>query len=128
MLSLSPLAVPAIFTLSGTRPGEACVIERTEDGYAAREMGAGRVCAANQFHSPLGASELGWKARPIDSPGRFRQAMELSASGDDFSWFLPPIANVNSRLAVIANAATGRLKVMGTAGATPVTEIFDLTA
>jgi len=127
MLCLSPLAVPAIFTLSGTRPGEACVIERTEDGYAVREMGSGRVCAANQFDSPLGASELGWKARPIDSPGRFRQAMGLSASSNDFSWFLPPIANLNSRLAVIANAATGTLKVMGTAGTAPVTEIFDLT-
>ena len=123
MLSLIPIAVPALFTLTGTRDGEGCVIERTEEAYALRAMEGGRVCATNQFHSPLNETERGWKARPIDSPGRFTQAMALTA-GDDFAWFTPPIANGNSRLVVLANAATGMLKVLGTAGTEPVTEVF----
>ncbi len=125
MLSLIPIAVPAIFTLTGTRADEGCVIERTEEAYAVREMADGRVCASNQFHSPLNETEWGWKARPIDSPGRFSQAMALSGEGEDFSWFAPPIANPNSRLVVLANAATGMLRVMGTAGTEPVTEVFE---
>jgi hypothetical protein len=42
------------------------------------------------------------------------------------SWFTAPIANVNSRLVMVANAATGALKVLGTAGHKPVTELFEL--
>ena len=128
MLAMTPLAVPAIFTLAGSRPGEGCVIERTEDAYAVREMAQGRVCAANQFTSHLNTTELGWKARPIDSAGRLAQALGLGPEDTDMSWFTPPIANVNSRLVMIANAASGMLKVMGTAGAEPVTEIFALPA
>jgi hypothetical protein len=128
MLCLTPLAVPAIFTLTGTHPDEACVIERSEESYAIRELVAGRVCAANHFQSSLNETELGWKARPIDSAGRLAQAMNLEADSKHLSWFTPPIANVNSRLVMQANAATGALSVMGTNGATPVTEIFDLVA
>jgi hypothetical protein len=127
MLTMTPLAVPAIFTLTGTRANEACVIERTEDAYAVRELTAGRVCAANHFLSSLDDTELGWKARPIDSAGRLAQAMTL-ANEEGLSWFHPPIANVNSRLVLAANAATGTLTVMGTHGAAPVTEIFELAA
>lgn len=127
MLMMTPLAVPAIFTLSGTRPSEACVIERTEDAFGVRELSAGRVCAANDFTSTLNATELGWKARPIDSAGRLAQAMGLPSDGEALSWFTPPIANVNSRLVLEANAGTGTLRVMGTQGRTPVTERFELT-
>jgi hypothetical protein len=126
MLTMTPIAVPAIFTLTGTRTGEGCVIERTEDGYAVREMAGGRVCATNQFESQFNGS--GWRPRPIDSPGRYAQAQAIAADAPDFSWFSPPIANANSRLALIANAATGDLKVMGTTGLVPATEVFDRAA
>ncbi len=126
MLSMTPLAVPAIFTLTGTHPSEACVIERTEDAYAVRELAGGRVCAANEFTSPLNDTELGWKARPIDSAGRLAQAMSLPGDPEDMSWFTAPIANANSRLVMVANAATSALKVLGTAGHKPVTELFEL--
>lgn len=128
MLSMTPVAVPAIFTLSGCRPGEGCVIERTEDSYAVREMGASRVCATNQFEGQLNDIIQGWRPRPIDSAGRYAQALTLKSGEADFSWFTPPIANVNSRLVMSANAASGALKVMGTDGTTAVTEIFDLVA
>jgi hypothetical protein len=127
MLTMTPLAVPAIFTLTGLHPSEACIIERTEDAYAVRELTAGRVCAANHFLSSLNETELGWKARPIDSAGRLAQAMTLTDE-EGLSWFHPPIANSNSRLVLAANAATGALTVVGTHGAAPVTEAFTLAA
>ena len=126
MLSLTPVAVPAIFTLTGTRPGEACVIERTEDAHAVRELSGGRVCAANHFESSLAESGYGWRPRPIDSHGRFAQAVGIARNAQAFSWFTAPIASVNSRLAMLANAASGLLNVLGTAGAEPVTEVFEL--
>ncbi len=122
MLTTTPIAVPAIFTLTGTRSGEACVIERTEDDYAVRELAAGRVCTSNQFESRL--NDSGWRPRPIDSAGRYAQALAIPACAPGFSWFTPPIANRNSRLVLTANAASGALKVMGTFGQRPVTEIF----
>jgi hypothetical protein len=128
MLSLTPVAVPAIFTLTGTRTGEACVIERTEDAYGVREIAGGRVCAANHFESSLNDTGQGWRARPIDSAGRFAKALEIARGADGFGWFKPPIANVNTRLVMLANAATRFLNVLGTAGAEPVTEVFDLSA
>lgn len=126
MLTMTPLAVPAIFTLAGTRSGEGCIIERTADNYVVRELAAGKVCATNQFHSRLANETKGWRPRPIDSAGRYAQATAIAADAEDFSWFTPPIANPNARLAMSANAAAGTLKVMGTDGATPVTEIFEL--
>ncbi|MDE2132992.1 MAG: hypothetical protein KGM97_10080 [Alphaproteobacteria bacterium] len=127
MLCTTPIAVPAIFILCGLRSQEGCVIERTEDAFAIREMADGHVCATNHFESPLNGTGKGWRARPIDSHGRFVCARTIGAA-TDFSWFAPPIANVNSRLVLTANAAKGTLMVMGTAGAVPTTEIFRLPA
>jgi hypothetical protein len=45
---------------------------------------------------------------------------------DGFTWFQAPIANVNSRLVVNANAGAGTLEVLGTAGEKPVTRVFEL--
>ena len=125
MLCATPIAVPAIFTLAGTRSAEGCVIERTEDAFAVREMADGHVCATNHFESHLNQTGHGWRERPIDSRGRLVCARTLGPTAD-LSWFTPPIANVNSRLALAANAVKGSLMVMGTAGATPVSEVFHL--
>ena len=127
-LCMTPLAVPAIYTLSGTRTGEGCVIERTEDGYSVRQIAGGKVCATNQFESPPADAGEGWRPRPIDSRSRLQYALAIPNRTSGFSWFTPPIANMNSRLAMNANAAAGTLSVLGTAGAEPVTEIFDLPA
>jgi hypothetical protein len=125
MLCATPIAVPAIFTLAGTRSSEGCVIERTEDDFAVREMADGHVCATNHFESRLNDAGNGWRPRPIDSGGRLVCARTLGPSAD-LSWFMPPIANVNSRLALTANAVKGALMVIGTAGTKPVTETFRL--
>jgi len=123
-----PLAVPTIFTLAGTRPGEGCVVERTEEDYAVRELSGGQVCAANQFESPLNDAGQGWRPRPIDSPGRYACAAAIKGTAPGFAWFTPPIANPNSRLVMTANAASGTLAAMGMAGPEPVTQTFDLAA
>jgi hypothetical protein len=126
-LCVTPIATPAIFILTGVRPDEGCVIERTESTCGVRELNGTRICATNQFDSGLPGR---WLARPIDSPGRLRAAWGLSCGDveNGFAWFVPPIANVNSRLVVNANAGTGCLQVLGTAGTRPVTAVFDLEA
>ncbi len=129
LLCETPLAVPAIFLLSGICEGEGCIIEREENICAVREMGDGAVCAANHFEGLHGA----WRPRPIDSQGRARCARGLgsfalgSSALDDFSWFTAPIANINSRLVFSAGARAGALALMGTRGAMPTTEIFCLS-
>ncbi|MBU6299726.1 MAG: hypothetical protein KGJ79_01005 [Alphaproteobacteria bacterium] len=127
MLCHVPVAVPAIFILSGVHRDEACVIERTEDAFAPREANELPVCATNHFESHLNHRGHGWRARPIDSRGRLACAQHLGAAAD-FSWFRPPIANINTRLAMVANAAKGMLTVIGTAGEQPVTEAFHMPA
>ncbi len=125
MLCETPIAVPAVFVLSGQYRDDGCVIERTEDAFAVRDMTNGHVCATNHFESRLNDSGYGWRARPIDSHGRLVCARTIgSVSG--FSWFAPPIANLNSRLAMTAQARGPSLAVMGVAGTEPVTEIFHL--
>ena len=127
MLCETPIAVPAIFVLSGMDRFEGCIIERTEDACSVRNMANGHVCATNHFESHLNDTGHGWRARPIDSYGRFVCARTIGAA-HDFSWFAPPIANVNSRLALMADARGPSLSVMGVAGTEPVTEIFRLPA
>ncbi len=46
--------------------------------------------------------------------------------GDDFSWVVPPIFNTATRVAVIANAATGKLLVQGWEAEGPATPVFTL--
>jgi hypothetical protein len=123
-LCRTPLAVPAIFILAGTETSEGCVIERTETQFALREMVDGRVCATNHFEGKFYDDAKSWRARPIDSEGRLACALGLGDAPDSFSWFQPPIANVNSRLAMATSASHGRLTLMGTSGEEPVTEVF----
>jgi hypothetical protein len=127
-LSETLLAVPAIFILSGTRRGEGCIIERTEDDAAIRPLAEGSVCVANHFETRLAGNGHGWRPRPIDSLGRVAAARALAATDceDDFAWYQPPIANAHSRLAFNANAATGKLVLMGTDGTKPATQVFRL--
>lgn len=128
MLSNAPLAVPAIFTLTGLEAGEGCIIERLENSVEIREIGAEQqVVASNQFQ---GSQAENMKPRPfLDSPGRWRQACDLQGHEvmqDNFSWLRPPMLNKFTRLCMIADAATGRLSVQGFEGVTTATEIFNL--
>jgi hypothetical protein len=125
-LANTPIALPVIYILGGIRPGEGCVIERTEYHHAIRSIDNGRVCAANHFETGLHTEGYGWRPRPIDSVGRSRTARMLPVAeiDDQFTWFEPPVANAHSRLVTMACAATGALSVFGAYGLNRVTEIL----
>lgn len=125
-LATTPIALPVIFTLSGTKPGEGCVIERTETDGAIRPLEQGRVCTANHFVSHLNSTGKGWRARPFRSIKRKHLAdtMPLGDIDARFSWFRFPVANSHSRLALIANAKDNSLSVVGTHGTEPVTQVW----
>jgi hypothetical protein len=132
MLSNMPLAMPAIFTLSGINPGEGCVIERLEDRAETVELGGGqRVCSSNHFSSAFAGEGTGWRPREPDSYGRLKSAMlfyghELEA--DNFEWLQAPVINPYTRICIITNAATQRLMVQGYEGMGRATELFNMPA
>lgn len=128
MLARTPVALPVIYTLTGIKDGQGCVIERTETDACIRTLDQGRACTANHFVSALKDKGAGWRPRPIDSRGRLAQSLSLPVEhiNKDFAWLKPPILNTHTRVAVYANAATGELAVRGFHGNTPLTNIFKL--
>lgn len=107
ILATTPLAMPAFITLSGIEPDQCCVIERTEDEVCVHH-GPGSV--ANHWL----VLDVPGRRRGIDSAGRLDQMQALRPDcPNDFAWVRPPILNPTTRLSVIANAATGHLKVLG---------------
>jgi hypothetical protein len=131
MLCHTPVCVPVIYILSGTKEGEGCVIERLEDSFAVRDMHTGKVVAANHFETHLNSVGFGWMPRAwgeIKSHHRSECAKNLTENElkQGFDWFKFPIANPLSRLALKANAALGTLELIGTDGTTPITTVFTL--
>lgn len=115
MLTAIPVAVPVIFTLAGIEPGQACVIERIETGFAS----PAEVTATNHFTTVLGAGS--WRSRGTDSPGRHRAARDLAAM-PRIDRLEPPILNSLTRLAMTLDAA-GHLSVAGYDGDKMVTQL-----
>lgn len=128
MLTGTPVALPVIYTLTGIKEGQGCVIERTETQACVRPMEKDRVCTANHFVSALKDKGCGWRPRPIDSFGRLAQSQALPVEhvNKAFAWLKPPILNAHTRIAVYANAATGELAVRGFYGDMPLTNIFEV--
>jgi len=103
----TPLALPAIFLLAGPNPGQGCVIERLENSATVFEQPA---VAANHWQTP------GWRGRPRghNSQGRRRNlAARLAGAGPEFDWLAPPVLNTTTRLAMVAEPASGRLTARG---------------
>ncbi|MCB1509350.1 MAG: hypothetical protein KDJ36_00470 [Hyphomicrobiaceae bacterium] len=116
----TPIAAPAIYALAGCREGELAIIERTED---AAHVHDGASAAANAWAAP------GWRGRErgSDSAGRAAEMRALDAGfGEPVEWLRPPILNARTRLAMIAEPATGRLVAQGFAGPLPVTATLTL--
>jgi len=132
ILAKTPLAMPAIFILSGVRPGDGCIIERLEHEVEITDLGASQqASASNHFNSRLAAVGKGWRPRAQDSQGRWRQSCSLHGHDleqGNFDWLQSPMVNPFTRVAVVADAASGRLMVQGFEGATRVTELFNLPA
>ncbi|MDY0870683.1 hypothetical protein [Dongia rigui] len=132
LLSDTPLAIPALFTLAGA-DGRSVVIERLEDRYRHR---ASPSAIANHWPAlpgHVGTWPKGW-LRGVDSAGRFRDACVwaggLDALPADFSWLQYPILNKFSRLAAMMDCVAGTFVLMGLeqAGrsAVPATQILRL--
>jgi len=130
MLLKTPIAIPAIFILTGLAPHEACIIERLEDNAEIKDIQTAQcIGAANEFHSGFAQVGKGFRPREPDSGGRYKQCQGVSLydlAKPDFSWLRPPMLNTNTRLVMLGDAATGELRVQGFEGSSMVTEIFVL--
>jgi hypothetical protein len=122
MLTETPIAAPATFSIAGIAPGESCVIERTEDRAHVIE---GSARAVNHWQ------HLDATARPrgIDSRGRLATMSTVSTVEFDarFPWLVPPVLNSLTRLAMVADAAAGRLMVQGYEDGVAATAVLDLS-
>lgn len=122
------VARPVIFTLVGCVAGEACVVERTEEGFATRFE---QTSTANDWLD----ARPGWEGR-IAGNLLFACSYEQAAAnslarrsalagwngtfaGEDFSWVAPPVLNPYTRLAVVMCPAIGLLRVAGYEAAAP---------
>lgn len=137
LLAETPLALPALFVLSGLAPTEGCVIERQERAVTIHD---GPDAIANAWLT------RDWRGRPRgrENAARrdlMRQALdesafaaaeiggtETGAPAGAFAWLRPPVLNPTSRLAMEANATTGRLAAVGIENEEPATQILRLAA
>jgi hypothetical protein len=117
-----PVARPVIFTLAGCRPGERCVIERTEQGFATHRD---PTCAANDWLCSID----GWEGRIAGErlfTASFAEAGDRSRARrealddwrgvfrqDSFAWVTPPVLNPFTRMAVEMCPAEATLRVVG---------------
>jgi hypothetical protein len=140
-LETCPVARPVIFTLAGCRAGENCVIERTEESCATREVD---TCAANDWL----ASKWPWEARignELLLTRTYSEAAENSCSRrlalagwqgslerGGFAWVVPPVLNPYTRIAVEMCPTKGLVRAIGyerppaSELAEPVTEVQEL--
>src|SRR5229473_4335684 len=121
-LECVPVARPVIYTLAGTRAGESCVIERTEEAHATRFTA---TAAANDWL----VGQDGWEARvggdmvmacttAAATEGSFRRRESLagwngSFAGAGFDWLVEPVLNRFTRVAVEMCPASGTFRVAG---------------
>lgn len=113
MLTEVPICLPVIFLLSGTQPGEGCIIERLERDAHVRELSdEPSLSVTNHFHSPrLNATAKGWLARALDSHAR---CTLMTEQGDtlmhsEFHTLPHPILSHLTRLTARLSAASGRV-------------------
>ena len=134
MLETTPVARPVIYTLAGCRPGERCVIERTEDGFNTRDRrhGAandwlrqhaaweGRIGAEQGAHALL-------RGGGAEQPRPAARALALwrgSFARDSFGWVAPPVLNPYTRhrgrdVPGARHPARGRLRAAARARSSP---------
>lgn len=126
-LTVTPIATPVIFTLAGSSPGEACIIERRETEARVIEGGAAGAQTSNDWqteswHEPRTPGR--WSAERL----AMMQAVAAAPDFDrPFAWLKPPMLNEESRLALVADPATGRLVAQGYEADGPATALLDMT-
>lgn len=104
----TPIAVSAIYTLTGAKPGEGCVIERTP--HQAWEHPAPGA-AANHWQTP----GLKGRTRGYASAERLLHMTGLirNPAKDGLGWLEPPILNSATRLVATLDAAAGHAVLQG---------------
>jgi hypothetical protein len=120
MLESTPICTPVIYTLAGVRPAEVCIIERRET--SARVL-QGSACTANEWQT------LGWHPRhhaAFENAGRLA-AMQAIPGSLDLRWLHWPILNKETRLALAADPAQGRLIAQGYEADGPATRPLELS-
>jgi hypothetical protein len=115
LLVRTPLARPTLFSFVGARPGQGCLIERTETEAVIHE---GERCIANDWHPDSPPRPGRWVPR-----GRFIRGLPSSEersvalagcpSAAPFAWLAEPVLNGLTRIAVEASPASGHLRVVG---------------
>ena len=122
MLVRTPIAAPATFSLAGTRPDEACVVERNEER---AYLIAGPTCVTNHWHG----LDHGGHPRGIDSVGRLAQMRTVGPVELDpaFPWLVEPVLNQQTRMAMVADAGLGRLVAQGFEHGRPATSPLTLS-
>jgi len=119
MLATTPICIPVIFTLTGTKPGEGCIIERRESDAVIHQ---GPACITNHWLNPK------FKGRPRRKRNSRRrlEAMQnaLPSLKGDFDWLVPPILDGFTRMAAELNAGTGSLLLQGWHGDEPQTKVL----
>jgi hypothetical protein len=121
-LSETPIALPAIFILTGIGPGETCIVERLEDRAAIHD---GPASWANAWQTTAFGSN--WRPRGHDNPGRCAALhARLDQPAQGFGWLQPPVLNRDTKLALCMNAATAELTALGIEMERPATLEFSL--
>jgi hypothetical protein len=118
-----PHCLPALFILAGAKPGEGCIIERTEDAAA---IVTAPASIANDWLTPAFGRGT---PRGYDSPTRQCLIAACQAGAcDELEWLQPPIANPFTRLAAVLEPAAGRLTLQGWERPGAATQILHLQA
>jgi hypothetical protein len=122
ILETTPVARPVIYTLAGCRPGERCVIERTESDFRTRidDHGAANdwLESTPSWEGRIGASKI-FKLSFEEAAQQSRARREGLAhwrgsfERDSFGWIVPPVLNPYTRVAVEMCAARGILRAVG---------------
>jgi hypothetical protein len=121
-LETVPIARPAIYTLVGCKPGERCVIERTEEAFSTRRE---TTSAANDWlvrtdpwEARIGSEIVltcSYEEAGNRSHARRHAIAEWRGSfaRDSFAWVVPPVLNKYTRVAAEMCPASGTLRVVG---------------
>ena len=119
----TPIARPVIYTLAGVRPGEQCVIERTEEGFCdARDFDLRRQRLGRReppgVEGRVGADVVMTCSREEAGAASHRRREALAGwagtfGADSFGWVTPPVLNRFTRLAIEMCAAGRTLRVAG---------------
>ncbi|WP_142849934.1 hypothetical protein [Telmatospirillum sp. J64-1] len=125
MLRDTPIPVPIFFTVSGLHPDQGCIIERMPDTAA---LHYGEVICANHWQSLDDKARRRAARRPFvqHSTARREALAAMAALPDGFDWLQPPVLCTRTRVAVVANAARGKLMVLGLDGSAPVTQVLEV--